>query len=74
MKTVSFDTKTMSPWSDIHRLLSNAKTLKVAAGGKIYEGKATLEDADGHLTLVFERTLAKSKFAPTKKVERGAKK
>lgn len=50
---ITLDTTTMSPWADIHRLLSNAKSLTVKAGGRTYDGEATLEDADGHLTLAF---------------------
>ena len=53
MKTLSLDTNTMSPWADIHRLLSNAKSLRVHAGGRIYRGEATLDDDNGHLTLNF---------------------
>ena len=53
MTTISLDTKTMHPWHDINRLLSNAKSLKVKAGGRTYAGDATLEDVDGHLTLKF---------------------
>lgn len=50
---IALDTTTMSPWADIHRLLSNAKSLTVKAGGRNYKGEATLEDDDGHLTLSF---------------------
>ena len=53
MTTLSLDTKTMAPWADIHRLLSNAKSLKVTAGGQVYEGAAILKSTDGHLNLVF---------------------
>ena len=55
MKT-TFDTKTMSPYHEINKLMSNARSLKVKAGGRTYEGEATLEDAngDGHLVLTFK--------------------
>ena len=54
MKT-TLDTKTMSPYHEINKLMSNARSLKVKAGGRTYEGEATLEDAngDGHLVLTF---------------------
>ena len=61
MTTLSLDTNTMSPWADIHRLLSNAKSLKVKAGRRIYDGEATLEDHDGHLVLVFAARRLKAK-------------
>ncbi len=61
MTTVSFDTKTMSPWADVFGLLSNAKSLKVTAGGRTYDGKATLEDDNGHLTLAFAPRHIKAK-------------
>ena len=64
MKT-TIDTKTMSPWHDISRMLSNARSLKVKCGGKTYDGAATLESVDGHLTLA---------FAPQRKVRSAAKK
>ncbi len=54
MKT-TIDTKTMSPWHDISRMLSNARSLKVKCGGKTYDGKATLESVDGHLVLEFAK-------------------
>ena len=62
MKT-TFDTKTMSPWHELNRMLSNVRSLKVKAGGKTYEGQATLEDAagDGHLVLEFAKVKAKVK-------------
>ena len=53
MTTLSLDTKTMSPWHDINRMLSNAKSLKVTAGGQVHEGAAILKSTDGHLNLVF---------------------
>ena len=53
MKTLSLDTKTMHPWHDISRMLSNVKSLTVKAGGRTYDGEATLEDDNGHLTLKF---------------------
>ncbi|KKM27124.1 hypothetical protein LCGC14_1577850 [marine sediment metagenome] len=58
---IDLDTNTMSPWADIHRLLSNAKSLKVKAGGRNYAGKATLEDDNGHLTLAFAARRVKAK-------------
>ena len=61
MTTLSLDTKTMSPWHDINRMLSNAKSLTVRAGGRTYKGAATLEDADGHLTLAFAARQMKAK-------------
>lgn len=59
MKTLSLDTKTMHPWHDVSRLLSNAKSLKVKVGGRTYAGEATLEDDNGHLTLAFAAKKAK---------------
>ena len=59
MTTLPIDTKTMHPWHDINRMLSNAKSLKVRAGRRVYSGAATLEGADGHLTLVFKAKKAK---------------
>ena len=58
---ITLDTKTMDPWHDINRMLSNAKSLMVKAGGRAYAGKATLEDADGHLTLEFTVRQLKTK-------------
>ena len=58
---ITLDTKTMAPWADIHRLLSNAKSLKVKAGGRNYDGEATLEDDNGHLTLAFAAQRLKAK-------------
>lgn len=54
MKTV-LDTATMHPWREINRMLQNARSLTVKAGGRTYEGEAVLEDAegDGHLVLTF---------------------
>ncbi len=53
MTTLLIDTKTMHPWHDISRMLNNARSLKVKAGGRIYEGEAMLESTDGHLVLSF---------------------
>jgi hypothetical protein len=59
MTILPIDTKTMHPWHEISRLLINAKSLKVKAGGRVYSGAATLEGDDGHLTLVFKAKKAK---------------
>lgn len=62
---ISLDTKTMHPWHDINRMLSNAKSLTVKAGGRTYDGAATLEDDNGNLTLVFPpRRLVKTATKP----------
>ncbi len=55
MKT-ALDTKTMSPDHEFNKLMSNARSLKVVAGRRTYEGEAMLEDAngDGHLVLTFK--------------------
>lgn len=59
MTTLPIDTKTMYPWHDINRMMSNAKSLTVRAGSQTYQGAATLENQDGHLTLVFKAKKAK---------------
>lgn len=63
MKSLPFDTTTMTPWHDISRMLNNARSLKVKIGGKTYQGAATLEDTndDGHLVLAFAAKKAKAK-------------
>ena len=59
---IKFDTKTMSPWHDVFRMLSNARSLKVEAGGQTYEGKAYLDDSDqGHLVLTFPAKVVRKK-------------
>ena len=53
MKSIEFDLMQLAPWAEIHRLLTNAKTLTVKAGKTTYAGEAELIDAldNGHLVL-----------------------
>ena len=63
MKT-TIDTKTMHPWHEISGILNNAKSLKVKAGGRTYEGQADLDiDGQGNVTLAFKGKGSNGKVA-----------
>lgn len=32
-----FDLETLSPWADLHRMLTNMNKMRVVVGGKVYE-------------------------------------
>ena len=52
---MQIDTKTMSPWHDISRILGNAKSLVVMIGDDVHAGLAELEiDGQGVVTLAFD--------------------
>ena len=71
---ITLDTIAMYPWHDINRMMSNAKSLTVKAGGRKYEGEATLEDDNGHLTLTFAPRQPKSAVPKWVKTKAKAKK
>tara|TARA_R100001086_G_scaffold244925_1_gene175261 strand:+ start:2263 stop:2460 length:198 start_codon:yes stop_codon:yes gene_type:complete len=58
---MKIDTTTMSPWSEVHRLVSNMKTLTVMVGDKAYAGEADMISDDGHVVMSFDEPKAKPK-------------
>lgn len=74
---VTTSTDTLAPWADVHRCLSQMRTLRVVAGGLEYTGGMTIEfDPDsGRVTLDMHQATPPTKAAPVKptKKQRGRK-
>lgn len=43
---IEFEMKELAPWADIHRILANASSLTVVAGGVAYTARGKLEIDD----------------------------
>ena len=54
MTMVTTDSRTLNPWSEVHRILSNAKALRVKHGSVVIEGPCDISiDEQGLVEIVF---------------------
>ncbi|MDP3673959.1 MAG: hypothetical protein Q8R44_02510 [Novosphingobium sp.] len=61
MAKVTTDGRTLTPWSDVSRILSNAKTLRIKVNGTVFAGLMTLEIDDArNVRITVEPEVAKT--------------
>lgn len=59
---MKIDTTTLTPWAEVNRILSNAKTITVTVGDDEHKGDADLSiDDHGNVTLAFPEEKKRSR-------------